>query len=207
MIEFLTVNGEFSNVTIIERSKFICYLKGVDNEEQAKEFISKIKKLNSLANHNCYAYIADDKGLCMKFSDDGEPQGTAGLPMLEVLKNKGLYKTVAVVTRYFGGIKLGTGGLTRAYSGAVSSCLALSKIAKMKYSQSIKITCNYDEYSKLLRIITNDNIKIISTDFGDTVCLDLVVIDNYYPILMQEFSDFFKGKEIIEEKGKSFYPF
>ena len=90
--EFLTVIEEKENTIIIERSKFICNIKGVDNEEQAKEFVEMIRKRHSLANHNCYAYIADDKGLIQKFSDDGEPQGTAGLPMLEVLKNKRIFK-------------------------------------------------------------------------------------------------------------------
>ena len=85
---FFTVKEETENVIVIERSKFICNVKGVNNEEDAKAFIDTIRKRHSLANHNCYAYIADDKGLIQKFSDAGEPQGTAGLPMLEVLKNK-----------------------------------------------------------------------------------------------------------------------
>ena len=89
--EFCTVKGEKENLIVIERSKFICNIKGVENEEEAKEFIDLIRKKHSLATHNCYAYIADDKGLVQKFSDDGEPQGTAGLPMLEVLKNKRIF--------------------------------------------------------------------------------------------------------------------
>ena len=114
------------------RSKFICSIKPVLDEVDAKKFIDTIKKKHSLATHNCYAYIADDKGLIQKFSDDGEPQGTAGLPMLEVLKNKRMFKTVAVVTRYFGGIKLGTGGLTKAYGNSVVECLNTSKILQME---------------------------------------------------------------------------
>ena len=103
---FFTLTEETENVIVIERSKFICNVKPINNEEEARAFIEEIRKRHSLANHCCYAYIADDKGLIQKFSDAGEPQGTAGLPMLEVLKNKRLYKTVAVVTRFFGGIKL-----------------------------------------------------------------------------------------------------
>ena len=101
--EYLTVKGEFEKLNIIERSKFICYVKGVDSEDEAKAFIDKIRKEHSLATHNCYAYIADELGLIQKFSDDGEPQGTAGMPILEVLRNRKIYKTVVVVTRYFGG--------------------------------------------------------------------------------------------------------
>ena len=141
---FFTVKEEAENVIVIERSKFICNVKGVNNEEDAKAFIDTIRKRHSLANHNCYAYISDDKGLIQKFSDAGEPQGTAGLPMLEVLKNKRMYKTVAVVTRYFGGIKLGTGGLTRAYGGSVSECLNKAKIADMQKATVIKILLDYE---------------------------------------------------------------
>ena len=142
--EFFTVNGEKENTNVIERSKFICNIKGVENEDEAKKFIETIKKRHSLATHNCYAYIADDKGLVQKFSDDGEPQGTAGLPMLEVLKNRKMYKTVAVVTRYFGGIKLGTGGLTRAYGGAVVDCLEVAKISTMCQSVLALISPDYE---------------------------------------------------------------
>ena len=85
---YTTVNGSFENTNVIERSKFICYIKGINDEDEAKVFVAEIKKLHSLATHNCYAYIADDKGLIQKFSDDGEPQGTAGMPMLDVLKNR-----------------------------------------------------------------------------------------------------------------------
>jgi uncharacterized YigZ family protein len=137
---YFTVDGETENVIVIERSKFICYLSHCENEEDAKNFISAIKKQNSLANHNCYAYIADDFGLVQKFSDDGEPQGTAGLPMLDVLKAKKLFKTVVVVTRYFGGIKLGTGGLTRAYGGSVVSALEKAEIITMEEGVALSTT-------------------------------------------------------------------
>ena len=102
MNSFKTVKGIAEEVTVVQRSKFICTVKGVESEEDAKAFIAEIRKKHSLATHNCYAYIADEKGLIQKFSDDGEPQGTAGMPILNVLKSQSLYKTAAVVTRYFG---------------------------------------------------------------------------------------------------------
>lgn len=202
-----TVNGEYSYQIIIERSKFICYLKGIDNEDQAKDFINSIKKLNSLANHNCYAYIADEFGLNMKFSDDGEPQGTAGLPMLEVLKNKKLYKTVAVVTRYFGGIKLGTGGLTRAYSGAVASCVEVSKVLKMQQGYLLEISCDYENYSMLLKIINNPKINVVNTDFGDKITVSLSVVTDFYDNLAQSLSDLFKGKQNIKNIKTDYFSF
>ena len=151
---YLTVSKEVENLIVIERSKFICNIKGVEDEVDAKNYIEQLRKKHSLATHSCYAYIADEKGLVQKFSDAGEPQGTAGLPMLEVLKNKKIYKTVAVVTRYFGGIKLGTGGLTRAYSGSVSAGLELAKIIDVQPIVKINIKPEYDQYSKLLKLLT-----------------------------------------------------
>lgn len=208
MIEnYNTIVGEFSNTTVIERSKFICYLKGVENEEQAKDFISQVKKLNSLANHNCYAYIADEKGLIMKFSDDGEPQGTAGLPMLEVLKNKRLFKTVAVVTRYFGGIKLGTGGLTRAYGGAVSSCLGVAKSIVMQSSISCSIISDYENYSKLLKLLNTQDIYVQNTDFGDKIVVNFVVKPTFLDNLNKDLADLYKGRPQLTIKNQDYFPF
>ena len=115
MVEsFLSVNGENISETVIERSKFITRVKRISGEDEAREFIESVRKKHSDATHNCYAYVASEDGNLMKFSDDGEPQGTAGMPMLDVLRNKKIMMTVAVVTRYFGGVKLGAGGLVRA---------------------------------------------------------------------------------------------
>ncbi len=207
MIGFNTVGGEYSYQVIIERSKFICYLKGIENEDQAKEYINSIKKLNSLANHNCYAYIADEQGLNMKFSDDGEPQGTAGLPMLEVLKNKRLYKTVAVVTRYFGGVKLGTGGLARAYSGAVASCVDVSKVIRMQKGNLLEISCDYESYSFLLKILNNASVNVINTEFGDKILVSLSVVTDYYDKFVQSLSDLFKGKPEFKNIKSDYFSF
>ena len=204
---FFTVKEETENVIVIERSKFICNVKGVNNEEDAKAFIDTIRKRHSLANHNCYAYIADDKGLIQKFSDAGEPQGTAGLPMLEVLKNKRMYKTVAVVTRYFGGIKLGTGGLTRAYGGSVSECLNKAKIADMQKATVIKIFLDYEGYSRLLKRLSNPDVSIIKTEFGNNVevflAIKIAVVDEF----INKIIDAFNGKINIQTIDNGFYDF
>lgn len=202
MKEFFTIEGKFDNTTVIERSKFICYIKGIEDEEDAKNFIAEIKKLNSLATHNCYAYIADSDGLVQKFSDDGEPQGTAGLPMLEVLKARKLYKTVAVVTRYFGGIKLGTGGLTRAYSGAVTTCLDNAKIINLKEAVILELPFNYEDYSKFLNAKFN-GIKIVSTDFDQEVKVVIAVQKTLKEEFVLAVLDAFNGKiqpKIIKEE-------
>ena len=206
--EFCTVKGEKENLIVIERSKFICNIKGVENEEEAKEFIDSIRKKHSLATHNCYAYIADDKGLVQKFSDDGEPQGTAGLPMLEVLKNKRIFKTVAVVTRYYGGIKLGTGGLTRAYGGAVSDCLGCSKIAKMCSACALLVVTDYEGYSRLLKVVTDKaDIRVLSTEFDNAVSVKVAVKSDQVNNFKSKLLDVFNGKINIQDQEQGYYDF
>ena len=136
------IKKEITNETIIERSKFICLIKRVETEEEAREVLSFVKKNHPFATHNCYAFAL--KSGAARFSDDGEPQGTAGQPMLEAIKNNGLYNVIAVVTRYFGGIKLGAGGLVRAYSGAVSSAIGLAGKVNFYPSDVYGISFNYD---------------------------------------------------------------
>ncbi|MBE7087463.1 MAG: YigZ family protein [Clostridiales bacterium] len=202
--EYLTVLGEAEATTVIERSKFICYIKGVKDEADARDFIDKIKKIHSLATHNCYAYIADDLGLVQKFSDDGEPQGTAGMPMLDVLKNKKLYKTVAVVTRYFGGVKLGTGGLVRAYGGAVADCIEKTKIVTMRAVKNYLITADYDGYSKLLKAFNSENYKIVNTVFADRITLTIAVTLDSEKVFIDKLNDLFKGNPKYEYLGESY---
>ena len=204
---YFTVIGSAENTTVIERSKFICSICGVEDEAGAKQFIEKIKKTHSLATHNCYAYIADDKGLIQKFSDDGEPQGTAGLPMLEVLKNKKMYKTVAVVTRYFGGIKLGTGGLTRAYGGAVSDALTVSKIADMQQAVLLEVCTDYEGYSRLTKLLNKDGVAVINTNFDNSVTVRFAVKMEIKKQFKDKLIDAFNGKLEIQEIAEEYYPF
>lgn len=122
-MELYTIKTDGSAELVIEKSRFICYLKRVQSKEAAYEYIKELKKINWDATHNCSAFVIGEQGMIQGSSDDGEPSGTAGIPMLEVLKKKKLHDVVAVVTRYFGGIKLGAGGLVRAYSKSVSNAL------------------------------------------------------------------------------------
>ena len=128
----LTVFGRHQSEKVIERSRFLAYSEHVESEEEARAFLSEIRKEHSLATHCCYAFIADKAGNLQRFSDDGEPQGTAGLPILEVIKNKKLFETAVAVVRYFGGVKLGAGGLVRAYSSSASENLAGAEIRTLE---------------------------------------------------------------------------
>ena len=205
--EYLTVLGESEKLNIIERSKFITYVKGIQNEEEAKAFIESVKKKNSLATHNCYAYIADEFGLIQKFSDDGEPQGTAGIPILEVLKNRKIYKTCIVVTRYFGGVKLGSGGLIRAYSCVAADGLDLCKIVNMVSAVDLMVYTEYDGYSKLLKCIDNVNSVISETKFCNTVECIVTVNSNFLNSFLIKLKDIFKGNERYKKVGERFFPF
>ena len=204
---YFTVKEEIENIIVIERSKFICNIKSVADETDAKKYIEMLRKRHSLANHSCYAYIADDKGLIQKFSDAGEPQGTAGLPMLEVLKNRKIYKTVAVVTRYFGGIKLGTGGLTRAYGGSVSECLDKAKIADMQEAVILKTCLDYEGYSRLIKCLSDKNVSIIGTHFGNAVNVSFAIKSDYKKNIIEKLTNAFNGKINFDECGVEYYDF
>ncbi len=139
MQAYWTIAESFSYEKVIEKSKFIANFKRIEIEKEGRDFIEQIAKAHPFATHNCYAMIADREGKIQRFSDDGEPQGTAGIPILEVLKNKKIYQVVVVVTRYFGGVKLGVGGLVRAYTSTVADALTGDKLCQCIQSQ---IICN-----------------------------------------------------------------
>ncbi len=205
--DYFTIRGETENVIIIERSRFICSVKGVNDENEAKAFIELIKKRHTLATHYCYAYIADENGLNQKFSDAGEPQGTAGLPMLEVLKNKRMHKTVAVVTRYFGGVKLGTGGLTRAYSSSVVECLKVANVLNMCEATFVKINVDYEKYSKLLKFLSDTGASLISTQFDNDVLVDLAIKCIKVDDFIKTVTDAFSGRVECHVVGSAYYAF
>ncbi|MBU7594552.1 YigZ family protein [Metabacillus halosaccharovorans] len=146
---YYTVKGYGEHEIIIQKSRFICYVERVTKESEAIEFIQKIKKKHHDANHNCSAYLIGENDQIQKANDDGEPSGTAGVPMLEVLKKKKLKDTVVVVTRYFGGIKLGTGGLIRAYGKSVSEGLQATGMVERKLMRVIRVTIDYTWLGKL----------------------------------------------------------
>ena len=207
---YLTLKKEIENITVIERSKFICNIKPINCEEDALEYINEIKKRHAFATHGCYAYVADELGNLCKFSDAGEPQGTAGLPMLNAIKGKDIKKVVAVVTRYFGGIKLGAGGLVRAYGGAVSACLALAELTYMSPANFIEISTEYENYSVLLKIANNVGAVVVSTLYDADIKVTFAINkENEKGInsFNQKLSDLFKGNvksKIVKEDYFSF---
>lgn len=150
-----TILRDYQKEIVIEKSRFICTLKKISSEEEAQEFIKAIKKEYWDATHNCSAYIVND--LAQRSSDDGEPSGTAGIPMLEVLRKNNLEGTAAVVTRYFGGIKLGAGGLVRAYSGSVAGALKECGLAEKILMSYFSFTYDVNSVGKILNKLYQQN--------------------------------------------------
>ncbi len=158
-----------------KKSRFIAYVKPVDTEEEANDFIESIKKKNWDARHNCSAVVIGENNEFSRCSDDGEPASTAGKPMLEVLINEGIHNVAVVVTRYFGGVLLGTGGLVRAYQGAVKEGLAASVIVEKQKGAKYKITTDYNGIGKLQYIIASLNIFTINTEYTENVDIEVMV--------------------------------
>jgi uncharacterized YigZ family protein len=152
----MKLKNNFNHTIIIEKSKFITYLSRIENEDEAKNFIIKIKKMHPDARHHCSAFVCNKNNTLQRSNDDGEPKGTAGSPMLNVLNKFGIKNTVAVVVRYFGGIKLGTGGLIRAYSNSVSQALDLAPKVKSLTFSKYKITVPYSYNNKIESYMRNN---------------------------------------------------
>lgn len=160
-----TIVKDFRHEIVIEKSRFICTLKKVQNEAEAQEFIKAIKKEFWDATHNCSAYIVDE--MAQRSSDDGEPSGTAGLPMLEVLRKNKLTNTAAVVTRYFGGIKLGAGGLVRAYTNSVAEAVKATGIAEKVLVSKFSFMYDLNEVGKILNILYQQQLfEIADVEYG-----------------------------------------
>ena len=160
-----TIVKDFRQEIVIEKSRFICTLKKVHSEAEAQEFIKTIKKEFWDATHNCSAYIVDE--MAQRSSDDGKPSGTAGLPMLEVLRKNKLTNTAAVVTRYFGGIKLGAGGLVRAYTNSVAEAVKATGIAQKVLVSKFSFIYDLNEVGKILNILYQQQLfEIADVEYG-----------------------------------------
>src|SRR5690625_1617657 len=167
--EYFTVKHSGEDELIIQKSRFIGYVRRVETEEAAHEFINEIKKKHYDATHNCSAYIIGENDHIQKANDDGEPSGTAGVPMLEVLKKQSLKDTAVVVTRYFGGIKLGAGGLIRAYGSMTSKAIQTTGIVKRQLMQGIAITVDYTLIGKLENELRQSEHILKDIDYKENV--------------------------------------
>ncbi len=205
--KYLSISGETVTEKVIEKSRFITVSRHVEGEDEAKAFIAEISKKHADATHNCYAYVCDKLGNNLRFSDDGEPQGTAGMPMLEVLRANGLCETAVVVTRYFGGIKLGAGGLVRAYSGCVAENIAAAqKVAYENCAESV-YAVDYPEVDAALRFFGKEDCNLLNTEYADKVAFTVAVRREREEEFNCAITNFLNGRVTIEKKREYFFPF
>ena len=173
--KFYTLEKDGIAEQIIQKSRFIGYAKKTETEEEARQFIQQIKKKHYDATHNCSAYLIGQNDQIQKANDDGEPGGTAGMPILDVIKKKELKNVTVVITRYFGGIKLGGGGLIRAYSSSASLVLEAAGIVKMQMMQIYQVTADYSLLGFLQNALEQSVYQLHKIDYSDYVVLEILV--------------------------------
>ncbi|MBR5967299.1 MAG: YigZ family protein [Lachnospiraceae bacterium] len=203
MTEYKTIRQEATGEITEKKSRFIATLRPVETEEEALAFIAEMKKKYWDARHNCSAYIIGTDKPVERCSDDGEPSRTAGMPMLEVLKGAGLKNVCAVVTRYFGGVLLGTGGLVRAYQAATSEGIGNSEILSCKYLNRIKLTLDYTAYGKVQYYTVSEHLTAEEPEFSDTVSVTFLLDDEQRGKLISFATEATSGTVGIEDMGKS----
>lgn len=198
-MSYFTVKGSAVSEFEEKKSTFIGYIKRVETEEEAKEFVNEIKSKHKDATHNVYAYVVGENKGIQRYSDDGEPQGTAGIPVLEVIKKNDLTDIAVVVTRYFGGILLGGGGLIRAYSKGASGAIEAAGIVEKVLGINLSFTVEYDLIGKLQYLCGTNNWHI-----EDTIYTDKVQVSMFAEVVNKEkikaaFIEATNGKVIIKE--------
>ena len=188
-----------------KKSRFIATIRPVSSEEEAVAFIEEMKKKYYDARHNCSAFVIGSKGELTRGSDDGEPSGTAGRPMLEVLTGSGIRNIAAVVTRYFGGVLLGTGGLVRAYSGAVKMALEQCETITRRYGVQMLIKTDYNGVGKIQYLLGSKDVVIQDSVYAADVQMTVLVPIEEYDRLCKELVEATNGRVGLEEVEKLYY--
>ena len=189
-----------------KRSEFICRIAPVKTSDEAIEFINSVRADHRKAKHNVYAYVLRNDNIS-RYSDDGEPQGTAGVPVLDVLRKRCLTDVCAVVTRYFGGILLGGGGLVRAYSHAVSIACDSAEIMNMCQCHRLRITTDYNMYGKISYILPTFDTIVTDSVFESDVVIEILVLNEKLSPLVKKITEITNGSAVIEDTGEFFRDF
>ena len=188
-----------------KKSRFIGDVYNIENEEDALYDINETKKKYWDARHHCYAYIIGNNNEIKRFSDDGEPSGTAGKPILDVLDKSGIANCLIIVTRYFGGTLLGTGGLIRAYSEAAKSGIEASGIMEVKKGIQAQIDADYNSFGKIQYMCMERNIIITDTEYGENVHINMIIEESEYAHFQKAVADAFAGRlEIVKNDNVIF---
>lgn len=204
MSTYKTIQKEASAQMVEKRSRFIGYAKPVSTQEEAVAFINEIKSKHWDATHNVYAYVIKDEGVS-RYSDDNEPQGTAGIPVLDAIRKRDITDCVVVVTRYFGGTLLGTGGLVRAYSAAAKAGIDAAGERVMTLCSSCSLSCSYTLYGRLPSLIARCEGAVDSADFSDEVALDFHLPVENLAAFNKALSEESSGKIRAIEKEKRWF--
>ncbi len=199
--EYNTISGAYEGEITEKRSRFIAYAVHIENEEEALRIIEAKKKEYWDARHNCYAYILGDDGGLLRFSDDGEPSGTAGKPILEVIRSKGLTYTLVIVTRYFGGVLLGTGGLVRAYTDATIKALEVAAqnggMLCMCLMQELDIVTDYTMSGKVQYTLAESEAVVTDTSYFESVRFKVAVPLRRTDMIIDKITNVTSGKAVI----------
>lgn len=204
MSDYKTVKEFGADEFTEKRSRFIGYCSPVKTQQEAVEFIEKIKSKHWDAKHNVYAYILRDGGI-KRYSDDGEPQGTAGVPVLEVIQKSGLTDVAVVVTRYFGGILLGAGGLVRAYSHGAKIALEAAKPVMMVLCDCCTLSCSYDKYGKVSSLLFGGGAVVDETGFTDSVNIRFHLKKGYIDKINEELKAVSSGQLTAEVESEAYF--
>ncbi|CCY17347.1 yigZ family protein [Eubacterium sp. CAG:786] len=205
-MEYKTIARRCEARFIEKKSEFIGYLCPVATEEQAVAFIEEIRAMHRKATHNCYAYILRENNAA-RHSDDGEPGGTAGVPIYEVLRKEGLTDVCCVVTRYFGGILLGAGGLVRAYTKGAKDAVDVAQIKCMAAAVRLAVTVDYGLYGKLAQVFADFDARVENEEFADNVCITLCIREENSAALTDKLIDTCNGNITINEVEKLNFDF
>ncbi|MBR5514342.1 MAG: YigZ family protein [Ruminococcus sp.] len=205
-MNYFTISKPASDSFIEKKSEFIGYIAPVKTNDEAVAFINEIKAMHRKARHNVYAYILRKDNIS-RYSDDGEPQGTAGVPVLEVLQKRGLTDVCVVVTRYFGGILLGGGGLLRAYSHAASIACDAAHIMDMRLCHRLTIKTDYNLYGKINYILPNFDVITVKSDFADAVTLEILVMSDKLDALRKELTEVTNNSAEVTDLGELYEDF
>lgn len=206
-MDYITIKEPIHYEEVINKSRFITHLFVVNSEDEAKERINEIKQLHKSATHNCSSYVVGDSHQVQKANDDGEPSGTAGIPMLETLKKEDVHNVVAIVTRYYGGIKLGTGGLIRAYQSGVSK--AIEQVGKVHIKEGLKVfvTIPYDQTGKFEYELQSTPYDTINTAYTDKVTYEMHIVKSDEVAFTNFVNEQTSGVGIIKTEASLMLPF
>lgn len=188
-----------------KRSVFISSARPVHNEKDITDFMEEVKKKYWDASHHCYAYVLSGDPAPKKFSDAGEPSGTAGKPILDVIEGSDLHDTMIIVTRYFGGTLLGTGGLVRAYQGAAKECLASSVIKERHDGIQLTYTIDYDLYGKIQKLAENEPVYLMTPEFSEKIKINIAVDKSYSENIIDKVEEISAAKAVLTDTREIFF--